>query len=237
MPRLLRREFHGDVTLQAAHKDIVNIQDVTRELGAKLPLVETMIAIYERAIAEGFGDEAKSAMVKLYEGLDRMSGSRASPGRRANLVESYLRCARSAGDRWSRPAERIGSPVSLASAARRSRLVLVRGSRNESVRRGCPEHPGKTPGTCGPDPPPARSSLPGKAARLTSRGLAGPLRAYTPEKPWPTGQFDLRLARNHTNRPARNPMLRCRLRASYSQRITTEGTVATRDGGTALAVY
>ena len=67
VPRILRREFHGDFTLQAAHKDIVNIQDVTRELGAKLPLVETMIGIYERTIAEGFGDEAKSAMVKLYE--------------------------------------------------------------------------------------------------------------------------------------------------------------------------
>ncbi len=67
VPRILRREFHGDFSLQAAHKDIVNIQDVTRELGAELPLVETMIGIYERAIAEGYGDEPKSAMVKLYE--------------------------------------------------------------------------------------------------------------------------------------------------------------------------
>ena len=67
VPRILRREFHGDFSLQAAHKDIVNIQDVTRELGAELPLVETMIGIYERAIAEGLGDEPKSAMVKLYE--------------------------------------------------------------------------------------------------------------------------------------------------------------------------
>ena len=40
---------------------------MTRELGAELPLVETMIGIYERAIAEGLGDEPKSAMVKLYE--------------------------------------------------------------------------------------------------------------------------------------------------------------------------
>ncbi len=67
VPRILRREFHGDFSLQAAHKDIVNIQDVTKELGAELPLVETMIGIYERAIAEGYGDEPKSAMVKLYE--------------------------------------------------------------------------------------------------------------------------------------------------------------------------
>lgn len=67
VPRILRREFDGDFTLQAAHKDIVNIQDVTTELGASLPLVETMIAIYERTIADGHGDEPKSAMVKPYE--------------------------------------------------------------------------------------------------------------------------------------------------------------------------
>ena len=32
-----------------------------------MPATDTMIAIYERAIVEGFGDEPKSAIVKPYE--------------------------------------------------------------------------------------------------------------------------------------------------------------------------
>ncbi len=67
VPRILERRFDGDFSLRAAHKDIVNIQEVAARLDTSLPVVETMISTYERAIEMGFGDQPKSAMVKVYE--------------------------------------------------------------------------------------------------------------------------------------------------------------------------
>jgi len=67
IPRILRREFDGDFSLQAAFKDIVNVQEVATELQASLPVVEAMVDTYQAAIDSGFGDQAKSAMIKTYE--------------------------------------------------------------------------------------------------------------------------------------------------------------------------
>ena len=67
VPRILERRFDGDFSLRAAYKDIVNIQEAAASLDASLPLVEVMVSIYRAAIEKGFGDEPKSAMVKVYE--------------------------------------------------------------------------------------------------------------------------------------------------------------------------
>ena len=67
VPRILERRFEGDFSLRAAYKDIVNIQEAAAQLDASLPLVEVMVSIYRAAIEKGFGDEPKSAMVKVYE--------------------------------------------------------------------------------------------------------------------------------------------------------------------------
>ena len=67
VPRILRREFDGDFSLRAAFKDIVNVQEVAADLHATLPVVEAMVDTYQAAIDRGFGDQAKSAMVKIYE--------------------------------------------------------------------------------------------------------------------------------------------------------------------------
>ena len=67
VPRILEGRFDGDFSLRAAYKDIVNIQEAAAQLDATLPLVETMVSIYRAAIEKGFGDEPKSAMVKVYE--------------------------------------------------------------------------------------------------------------------------------------------------------------------------
>ncbi len=79
VPRILERRFDGDFSLRAAYKDIVNIQEAAAQLDASLPLVETMVSIYRAAIERGFGDEPKSAMVKVYE--ERM-GQQVRAGRR-----------------------------------------------------------------------------------------------------------------------------------------------------------
>ena len=78
-PRILERRFYGDFSMEAAYKDIVNIQEAAAELDASLPLVEAMASAYRAAIEMGFGDEPKSAMVKVYE--SRLNqGVRGAPG-------------------------------------------------------------------------------------------------------------------------------------------------------------
>jgi 3-hydroxyisobutyrate dehydrogenase-like beta-hydroxyacid dehydrogenase len=67
VPRIMERRFEGDFSLRAAYKDIVNIQEAAAQLDASLPLVEAMVKTYRAAIESGFGDEPKSAMVKVYE--------------------------------------------------------------------------------------------------------------------------------------------------------------------------
>ncbi len=78
VPRILERTFEGDFSLQAAYKDIVNVQQLAARLGASLPVVEAMVRTYETAIDMGFGAEPKSAMVKVYE--SRMQQQVRSPG-------------------------------------------------------------------------------------------------------------------------------------------------------------
>ncbi len=68
VPRILDREFAGDFSLEAAYKDIVNVQEMAARLEASLPVVEAMVSTYRAAIDQGFGDQPKNAMVKVYEG-------------------------------------------------------------------------------------------------------------------------------------------------------------------------
>ena len=80
VPRIMERRFEGDFSLRAAYKDIVNIQEAAAQLDVSLPLVEAMVKAYRAAIETGFGDEPKSAMVKVYE--ERM-GQRVRTDRRS----------------------------------------------------------------------------------------------------------------------------------------------------------
>ncbi len=67
MPRILARKFDGDFCLRAAYKDIVNIQELAARLQASTPVVDAMVSTYEAAIDMGFGEQPKSAMVKVSE--------------------------------------------------------------------------------------------------------------------------------------------------------------------------
>ena len=67
VPRILERKFDDDFSLQAAFKDIVNIQQAAARVQASTPVVDAMIATYQAAIDMGLGDQPKSAMVKVYE--------------------------------------------------------------------------------------------------------------------------------------------------------------------------
>ena len=67
VPRMMERRFDTDFEMKDAYKDIVNVQRMAVETKAMTPVVNAMIASYQAAIAEGFGDEPKSAMLKVYE--------------------------------------------------------------------------------------------------------------------------------------------------------------------------
>lgn len=67
VPRILARKFDTDFSLDAAYKDIVNVQEVAARLDASTPVVDAMVSTYQAAIDMGFGKEPKSAMIKVYE--------------------------------------------------------------------------------------------------------------------------------------------------------------------------
>ena len=67
IPRMLAREFEGDFPLAGAYKDILNMQKVATEKQALTPLMNAMISSYQNALADGLGDEPKSAIIKIYE--------------------------------------------------------------------------------------------------------------------------------------------------------------------------
>jgi 3-hydroxyisobutyrate dehydrogenase-like beta-hydroxyacid dehydrogenase len=67
VPRILDRKFEGDFSMQAAYKDIVNVQELATRLEASTPVVDAMVSTYRAAIDMGFGAEPKSAMIKVYE--------------------------------------------------------------------------------------------------------------------------------------------------------------------------
>jgi len=67
VPRMLERRFDTDFAMNDAYKDIINIQNMGIETRASLPVVNAMISTYQAAISAGYGDEPKSAMLKVYE--------------------------------------------------------------------------------------------------------------------------------------------------------------------------
>lgn len=67
VPRMMQRRFDTDFSMGAAFKDIVNVQKMGVETSAVLPVVNAMIASYQTAMAAGFADEPKSAILKVYE--------------------------------------------------------------------------------------------------------------------------------------------------------------------------
>ena len=67
IPRMMAREFEGDFPLAGAYKDILNMQKIATEKQALTPLMNAMISSYQNALADGLGDEPKSAIIKIYE--------------------------------------------------------------------------------------------------------------------------------------------------------------------------
>jgi len=77
LPRVLERQFDGDFPMQSAYKDIQNIQALIDEASEStsafspdsMSTTKGMFALYERALDEGYGESAKSAMFQIFEKL------------------------------------------------------------------------------------------------------------------------------------------------------------------------
>jgi len=67
VPNILDGRFDGDYPMRAAYKDIANVEAIAARNGASIPLMEAMHRIYLEAMDTGFGEQPKSAMIKLYE--------------------------------------------------------------------------------------------------------------------------------------------------------------------------
>ena len=69
VPRILDRNFNTDFSMEAAYKDIINIQELATKYRAAIPITNAMTSSYQSTIGLGFGKEPKSAMIKFYESI------------------------------------------------------------------------------------------------------------------------------------------------------------------------
>jgi len=67
IPRILDRQFENDFSMDSAHKDLLNINKLKNQFDAETPLFDAMQNRYEKTQNAGYGDEPKSALIKLYE--------------------------------------------------------------------------------------------------------------------------------------------------------------------------
>jgi 3-hydroxyisobutyrate dehydrogenase-like beta-hydroxyacid dehydrogenase len=64
---ILEDTFDRSYSLDSAHKDMVNIAEISAHYKIPLPMIQTAITTYEKALALGLGAEDKGAMIKVFE--------------------------------------------------------------------------------------------------------------------------------------------------------------------------
>ena len=67
IPKMLRRKFTGDYSLNAGLKDITNVKNAITDIPGDKPLLDGMIGIYNKAIKKGLGEKSKGALLQIYE--------------------------------------------------------------------------------------------------------------------------------------------------------------------------
>jgi 3-hydroxyisobutyrate dehydrogenase-like beta-hydroxyacid dehydrogenase len=68
-PLALEGRFDQGYALKRAYKDMISAAEICAYEGIPLPLVQTATTTYQMALAEGYGDENKGAMIKVFEQL------------------------------------------------------------------------------------------------------------------------------------------------------------------------
>jgi 3-hydroxyisobutyrate dehydrogenase-like beta-hydroxyacid dehydrogenase len=68
-PRTLEGKFGEGYPLKDAYKDMISAAEICAYEKIPLPLVHAATTTYQMALAEGYGDEGKGAMIKVFERL------------------------------------------------------------------------------------------------------------------------------------------------------------------------
>lgn len=69
LPNILKGVFDQGYPMRAAYKDLIAGAEVTAENGFPAPVLAAATATYQQALAEGYGNEDKGAMIKVFERL------------------------------------------------------------------------------------------------------------------------------------------------------------------------
>ena len=68
-PRILEDSFEEGYPLKHAYKDMVSAAEIGAHRKIPLPLVQAATTTYQMALAAGYGDEGKGAMIKVFENI------------------------------------------------------------------------------------------------------------------------------------------------------------------------
>ena len=66
-PLVLDGIFDKGYALKNAYKDMISASEISAHHKIPLPMVHACATTYQMALAEGFGDEGKGAMIKVFE--------------------------------------------------------------------------------------------------------------------------------------------------------------------------
>ena len=67
IPNILEGAFDLSYSLGNAHKDMAHVAEISTHYKISLPMIQTAIATYEKALSMGLGAEDKGAMIKVFE--------------------------------------------------------------------------------------------------------------------------------------------------------------------------
>ena len=68
-PLILKRDFKQGFPMKNAYKDMSSIVEIMNTYKIPIPVTQAALLTYQIALNQGFGDEAKSAMVKVWENV------------------------------------------------------------------------------------------------------------------------------------------------------------------------
>ena len=67
IPNILADSFNHGYSLTNAYKDMVHADEISAQHKIPLPMVQTAMTTYQKALSLGLGEEDKGAMIKVFE--------------------------------------------------------------------------------------------------------------------------------------------------------------------------
>jgi 3-hydroxyisobutyrate dehydrogenase-like beta-hydroxyacid dehydrogenase len=69
IPFILKRSFNNSYSISNAYKDMICASEISVVKNCPMPVFHAALSTYQIALAKGFGNEDKSAMIRIYEEL------------------------------------------------------------------------------------------------------------------------------------------------------------------------